>query len=140
MTEVPENTFTKDDLAKWYEMNDNLKALRGSEMVLRKKIFGAAFPDPKEGTNSYAMEDGYVLKGKHSLTREIDPGAFGAIKDMMREAGVNPDELVQYKPSLVLKKYRELGEDNKHLFEQCLIIKPGSPSLEIVLPAKNRKA
>jgi hypothetical protein len=40
----------------------------------------------------------------------------------------------------VLKEYRTLPEEQHQLFDQCLIVKPGSPALEIVLPAKAKKA
>ena len=81
-----------------------------------------------------------MLKGKHTINREIDPGAFGAFKERFAEAGIKADALVQYKPSLVLKEYRTLTDEQHQLFDQCLIIKPGSPALEIVLPAKAKKA
>jgi len=136
MAEIPENAVTQADLAKWYELADQLKKIRAQEMTLRKKIFGNAFPDPKEGTNSYELGDGYVLKAQHKLDRNIDPGALDALKEKLRENHINPDVLVQYKPSLVLKEYRTLTDEERALFDQCLIVKPGSPSLEIVLPKR----
>jgi hypothetical protein len=139
MAEVPENEVTQQDLAVWYDLQQELKRVKAKEILLRKKIFGNAFPSPDEGTNSFPLNDGYVLKGKYSLQRDIDQGAFDAIKDKLRETKVNPDLLVQYKPSLVLREYRKLTEDQQLLFDECLIIKPGSPSLEIVLPKKANK-
>lgn len=139
MSEIPKNEVTQADLAAWFEMHTQLKALRAKEMTLRKKIFDGAFPDPKEGTNNYELSDGYMLKGQYKLERHIDQGALDALKDKLREQGVNPDELVQYKPSLVTRQYRTLTEEQLKLFDQCLIVKPGSPSLEIVLPKRKGK-
>lgn len=136
MSQIPDNPVTQADLAAWYEMAQQLKTLRAKEMTLRKKIFGNAFPDPKEGTNSYKLADGYMLKAQHKLDRSIDPGAFDAMKDVLRKHEINPDSLVRYKPELVLREYRALGEKDRQLFDQCLIVKPGSPSLEIVMPKK----
>jgi len=139
MTEIPENKVTQADLSAWYEMSQELKKLRAKEMVLRKKIFDGAFPDPKEGTNNYELADGYMLKAQYKLDRNVDPGALDALKDKLRENKINPDSLVQYKPSLVIKEYRHLTEEQHKLFDQCLIVKPGSPSLEIVLPKRKGK-
>ena len=140
MTTIPANTVSQEDLHEWYRLQDELKKIKASEMLLRQKIFGAYFPSPAEGTNSAPLAEGWVLKGKHTINREIDPGAFGAMKTRFAEAGIRADDLVQYKPSLVLKEYRTLTKEQHQLFDQCLIVKPGSPALEIVLPAKAKKA
>lgn len=140
MTTIPANTVSQEDLAEWYRLQEQLKKIKASEMLLRQKIFGCYFPSPAEGTNSAPLADGWILKGKHTINREIDPGAFGAMKTRFAEAGIRADDLVQYKPSLVLKEYRTLTEEQHQLFDQCLIVKPGSPALEIVLPAKAKKA
>lgn len=138
MVEIPQNQVTQADLSEWYKMAQDLRNLKAKESLLRKKIFGSAFPDPKEGTNNYDLPDGYVLKGQHVLNRDVDIGALDALKPKLREEGMNPDNLIKYKPELKKAEYNKLTEEQKNLFDQCLIIKPGSPSLEIVLPAKNR--
>ena len=140
MTSISNNAVSQEDLAEWYRLQDELKRIKASEMLLRQKIFGAYFPSPAEGTNSAPLADGWVLKGKHSINREIDPGALGAMKEQFAQAGIAADSLVQYKPSLVLKEYRTLTEEQRQLFDRALIVKPGSPALEIVLPAKAKKA
>lgn len=140
MTTIPANAVSQEDLAEWYRLQEQLKKIKASEMLLRQKIFGAYFPSPAEGTNSAPLADGWILKGKHTINREIDPGALGALKTRFAEAGIRADDLVQYKPSLVLKEYRTLTDEQHQLFDQCLIVKPGSPALEIVLPAKAKKA
>lgn len=136
MVGIPNNEVTQNDLAEWYRLNDELKRLKTCEMLLRQKIFGAYFPTPTEGTNTVPLEHGWVIKGKYNITRDVDPGAFGAMRDKFIEHSVNPDKLVQFKPSLVLKEYRMLTAEQMNIFDQCLIIKPGAPALEIVLPAK----
>ncbi len=140
MTAIPPNVVTQEDLSQWFVMQEQLKKLKASEMLLRQKIFGFYFPAPKEGTNSVPLPDQYVLKGKYTVNREIDPGALQAMRERFALANVSADKLVQYKPSLVLSEYRTLTEEQRQLFDQALIIKPGSPALEIVLPAKAKKA
>lgn len=136
MTEIPANEVTQEDLNSWYTMQAELKRLRTAEMLLRQKIFGFYFRAPKEGTNSHPLDGGWVLKGKHTINREVDPGAFAAMKEQFAAAGIHSDDLVQYKPSLVLSEYRTLTEEQQKLFDRALIVKPGAPALEIMLPAK----
>ena len=140
MTSIPNNAVSQEELAEWYRLQEQLKKIKASEMLLRQKIFGAYFQAPVEGTNSAPLTDGWVLKGKYTINREIDPGAFGAMKEQFLRAGIAADSLVQYKPSLVLKEYRTLTEEQRQLFDSALILKPGSPALEIMLPAKAKKA
>lgn len=140
MVSLPENEITDADMHEWYRLQEELKRIRGAEMLLRTKIFKAIFTAPSEGTNNHSLADGYVLKGKYNITRDLDVGAFGANKVRFAEAGISTDAMVQYKPSLVLSEYRQLTAEQRQLFDECLIIKPGSPSLEIVLPAKAKAA
>lgn len=140
MTSIPANTITPADLIEWDRLQEELKRIKTAEMLLRQKIFAAYFPTPKEGTNDAPLAAGWVLKGKYTINREVDPGALGALRPQLVEAGIKADDLVQYKPSLVLKEYRTLTAEQAQLFDQVLIVKPGSPALEIVLPAKAKKA
>ena len=140
MTIIPTNTVSAEDMAEWYRLQEELKKVKAKEMLLRTKIFAFYFPAPTEGTNTHTMADGYALKGKYTINREVDLGAFTALREQLGKAGILPDSMVQFKPSLVLSQYRELTEEQVHLFDQCLIIKPGSPALEIVLPKKRATA
>lgn len=124
------------ELQRWYGMQQQLKKLRPEEMELRKTLFAHYFPAPKEGTNDFQLANRYKLKGTYGYDYKVDDGAFAAMKDKLREAGINPDEIVRYKPELVLSKYRKLTEVQRQLLDQCLIIRPSSPSMEIVLPKR----
>lgn len=130
--EIPQKTITQADVEEWYRLQDELRKVKTKEMLLRKKIFEAVFPDPKEGTNSVELGDGYVLKGKHVINRSIDEGSLQAMSKELQEAGINTDELIEWKPSLKTREYRKLTAEQIHLFDQVLIVKDGSPGLEIV--------
>lgn len=139
MPEIPPNTLGPTDLADWYKMQEEMSKLRVNEMFLRKKIFAALFPDPREGTNSYELPDGYVVKGVYSITRDVDQGTLQSCAELLRNNGIRVDDLVTYKPSLAKANYNRLTEEQKQMFDQVLIVKPGSPSLEIVKPKKAAK-
>lgn len=151
MTNIPDNTVTQEDLEAWFVMKKKLSDLKAAEGLLRAKIFNHYFPDPVEGTNSVPLADDYVLKGVHSITRKLDIGVLQALStsetDINHELetpfeqhGINVDKLVEYKPSLVMKEYRTLTAEQAVFFDQCLDVKPGSPTLSIVLPKKAAKA
>lgn len=139
MVNIPENQVTEADIQEWYMLQDKLKTLKTNESILRSKIFKGLFPTPKEGTNIFDLSQGYVLKGKYSLTRTIDIGALQALRTEFESVSIPVDSLIKWEPSLKLKEYRELTAEQMTLFDQCLTIKPGSPALEIVLPAKAKK-
>ena len=136
MSQVPENAVTQADLAVWYKLNEELKRLKGQEALLRQKIFKGMFLNPHEGTNSVDLPDGYVLKGKHNINRDIDPGALDALRPELKKAKILVDQLVRYKPELKIALYRELTDEQRQLFDQALIIKDGMPGLEIVMPKR----
>lgn len=136
MPDIPEDEVTMTDLFTWYTMSGELKKLKAKESLLRKRVFGHYFPAPAEGTNSLDLPDNYVLKGTYPITRNVDEGAFTALKEDFRAKGINPDLLVNWKPSLAKAAYNKLTAEEKQLFDQVLIIKPGSASMEVVLPKK----
>lgn len=139
MSVIPEIEVTQEDLEKWYVLQDQLKALKHTESILRKRIFSHYFPTPAEGNNDIELADGFLLKGTYPITRKVDEGAFTTLKETFREKGINPDNLVDWKPSLVKAAYNRLTAEERKLFDQVLTIKPGSPSMKVVLPKKAAK-
>ena len=136
--EVPGPTVDTEKLTQWFNAKNKLAEVKALEMELRKELFADAFLDPTEGANNYDMGDGYTLRGQYKLDRQIDIGAFAALKETMREKAINPDKLVTFKPALSVKAYRVLDDDERAFFEQCLIIKPGTVSLSIVPTPKGK--
>lgn len=147
MVQVPQDEVTLADLATWYTMADQLRKLKASEMLLRQRLFGHFFPNPTEGTNTFVLPDAHQLKAKYPITRDVDEGAYRAMnakqleigKSQFEQHGINGDALVTWKPSLVLSVYRQHTEEEQKFIDRCLLVKPGSPSLEIAPPAKPKK-
>lgn len=136
MTEIPPNVVTQADLDEWFRLTEELKKVKAKEMLLRLKIFKGYFPAPREGTNKAPLADGYQLTGTHVVNRDVDEGALSVLGKDFTAAGLRPDLLIKWKPSLVKSGYNTLTDEQKHLFDQALIVKPGSPSLEITKPKK----
>lgn len=130
---------TQSDLTAWYEMQEKLRVLKADEMTLRKKIVASYFPAPTEGTNSAPLADGWVLKMTQPVTRGIDIAVLETMSAEFQEKGISISMLIDWKPSLKVSVYKELEEEQRHLFDQVLVIKPGSPSLKIEMPKRNAK-
>lgn len=137
MTAIPANAVTQADLDSWNQMQTQLAALKSAEMLLRIKIFKGLFPNPVEGTNSVPLgTEGWVIKAKYQITRKPDVALLTAKAAELRKAGIVLEDVIRTIPELAVGEYRELTDDQRHLLDQVLEIKPGSPSLEIVLPKR----
>lgn len=140
MPEIPKDEVTEGkDLAAWFKMALELKALKASEMLLRKRVFGGFFPDPKEGVNKAPLKDGYVLEATYPIERKFDEAALTAMAPQFEEHKIVTDSLVKQKPSLVVSAYRLLTDEQRVVFDQALVIKPGSPTSMKVVPPKAEK-
>ena len=114
------------------------KELIEQEQTLRKAVMAEFFPAPKEGVNSLDMGQGWTLKGTYKIDRKIDEAALPAVKEQLRELGVNADTLVKYKPEVATTIYKTLPEQARLIFDSALTIKPGSPVVELI-PPKEKK-
>ena len=129
-------TVTQDELNHWYKLQEELATKTQEEMDLRKKIFAAYFPTPKEGTNTAPLSEGYVIKGQYKLNRKVDEAALLVLANEMRTIGINAATLIKYKPELATTEYRKLTPEQLEVFNRALLITVGAPSLEIVLPKR----
>lgn len=116
-------------LGQWQDTKAELESLKRKEAQLRKLLFQGAFPNPVEGVNTITLVDGTIIKGTHKIVRNIDEAALPAVLEKMPE-GIR-DSLVAYKPSLATSVYRKLTAEERKIFDQALIVKPGMPTLEV---------
>lgn len=127
-----------DLLQQWVKAEEEAKAVKpiiAKELALRKKVFASFLAEPKEGTNYVELGNGWRLKLTHKLSRTVDEAALPAVAELLLESkGVYIDTLVDYKPSLKLAVYRELSDENKQVFDQALIMRPSTPTVEMVPP------
>ena len=125
---------TQDEFNEWYALQNQMREIKEREMELRRKIFAFYFRDAVEGTNKLEMQDGYTLTAKRVINRSVDKGSLVTLTPELQAAGIKVDDLVEWKPSLKLSAYRKLTEAQTQIFDQVLVVKDGSPSLEIVAP------
>jgi hypothetical protein len=146
MTDLTEATqLTNEDLKRWYELDKQLKALKGAEAMLRSRIFKQFFKDPQEGSkeNKHPLNDGTgaILQATHNINRKVLIAELDALKAAINEEGSNLpklsfDRLIKWTPEVVTSEYRALTEEERAAFDLCLDIKDGSPQLEIKIPKR----
>lgn len=128
----------REKLSRWFELQEMLRRLKDEELSLRGELFRELFPEPKEGTNTLDLGDGYELKAQFKMNRKIDKDALEEMHDDLVAAGVPLDELLRYTVSLNTARFRKLTGEEVHLFDQVLTMTPATPSLSIV-QTKNKK-
>lgn len=130
-------------LKQWEEAKLALlqvKPVVAKELELRKRVFALFFPKPKEGVNKFELAGDYLLKGTHKIDRKVDEAVLEDIQNQMREEfQINPDLLIEMKPSLKMATYRELTAEQRKMFDQALTIKPSTPTIELVAPKEKKK-
>lgn len=143
MALIPEDVVTTADMVEWNRLKTEMAKMKPAEMLLRTKIYRFFFKTPVEGTNKHDLEAGWVLKAGRVIDRKVDLPVLQAISaenGPLHMVGVRAADLIEWEPKLKLSAYRLLTEEQRDVFDQCLTIKDGSPSLEIVLPAAAKKA
>jgi hypothetical protein len=130
----------EETLVTWYHAVEEAltaKSIIENEQALRKEVASLFFLDPQEGTNTYDLPAGYKLKLTHKIDRKVDEAALEAVKVQLKEINISIDTLIKYEPKLETKTYKGLKQVNAEaakVFEQALIVKPASPTLEVVAP------
>lgn len=124
-------------LLEWHDLQTRLRELKDRELSLRKTIFQMQFQQV-EGTQRVDLGAGYTLIGVLSCNRLLDTDAV----EELRDHALNPDiadrfralpldSLIRLKPTLNLTGYRALTAEERNLFDRCLTMAYGTPSLTI---------
>ena len=128
-------------LLMWQELADLQKKLKVLEMDMRKKMAAHFFPSPTEGTNTVDIGKGWKVKLKHTINRTADEAAFEGVFEELNKLGdeaFQKEDLFKFKPELKKAQYNKFSDKQKGIFDQCLIIKPGSPAIEVVAPKEEK--
>ena len=142
MALIPEREVTLEHLKEWYEIKQQLDELKNKEVVMRQFITAGLFPEPTEGTNTVPLNDGTgaVAKMTHVINRKVDEEQYDELEKSLQTDNNLPRldlaKLVRWKPEVSIKEYRTLTDEERHLFDQALVIKPGMPGLDIMIPKK----
>lgn len=136
-------TVSAEDLATWFKKKAQLAKLKGEEAMLRSRIFKFYFPNPTEGSkdNKVPLNDGTgaIIQADYVINRTVDEQQLDGLKEAMFAESSNLPQLdltklIKWKPELSITEYRKLSQDERLIFDRCLVIKPGSPQMEIKVP------
>lgn len=126
--------------ALWMEANAKLSTLKADELRLRNELIAMLYPTGTvpTGTNTTPLAEGWVIKvvGKQNIT--VDESLLGETQEMVKKSDptLDFDAVIKMKPSLSLSGFNELTEEQKKLFQNCLITKPGQATVEIAKPKR----
>jgi hypothetical protein len=144
LTEEELATKRQETLTLWYaalKEAEVAKLIVANEQLIRKSVAAIFFLEPEEGTNTYDLEQGWKLKLTHRINRKVDEAVLDSVKVQLKELNINMDTLVSYSPKLETKTYKGLKKvnpDAAKVFEQALIIKDESPTLELLPPKASK--
>src|SRR5208283_66921 len=128
-------------LSTWFETAKNLSAAKELESKLRDQLVKELFNNEKDaGTETIEIANGYKLRAVKKLDYNLN-NKEGAVTALV--AIINPElarKLVKWNPKLSESTYKNLDPETQKLFDGCLTIKPGKPSLKIIAPNANENA
>lgn len=128
-----ENLTYEEILTRHQKIVKKLADLKKEEMEVRKMLIDGAFPNvTAEGTHTFEMADGRVLKATINYTRSVDPVALQPILEHLRSLGVDTGRLFTWKPSLAVGEYKKLDDEARRVADACITTKPGAPTLKVV--------
>jgi len=119
---------------EWSRVKQEAKKLSEREMVLRKALFAAAFPHPKEGANNLTLADGRIFAATHKINRSLDEAALPSVLEelaKLNSENVNPDALFPVKRTLAVGEYKGLSPVAKAIVDLAVTAKPGAPEVAL---------
>lgn len=152
MADIADATVpTLEDIKTLYTMQEQLATLKATEAMLRRRLADHFFKEPTEGSkeNKYPLAQlgdntGAILQLDHKINRTVLEPELAVLKAKIEESkGTDAplpklpfNKLVKYKPEIVKAEYNKLTAEERKLFDEALVIKPGMPDLSVVIPKR----
>lgn len=131
--------YISDELTKWHEAKKNAEYWVEQERILRKNIFGYAFPFPKPAKqNKIRIEHGMALIGDFKMNYKVDQPALTDA----RGSGEIPNEVINrvisWSPKVREAQFIALDSKVKAQFAAFITVETGLPGLEVKEASKVR--
>jgi hypothetical protein len=144
-TQEKKDEVSLETIEQWYDITLKLDELKGQEIALRTTLAKHYFPNATEGTNTRidVMPNQWLLKLQRKINRTVDEALLrifsaptaGKNQTPFEEQEIDITKLVKWKPEVVISEYRKLSDEQRKFFDQVLVIKDGTPSLEVAKPS-----
>ena len=126
--------------ARWMELSAQMALDKAEEIKLRNELIAMVHPNGKipVGTNTTPLAEGWVIKVVGKVNISVDESLLDETRELVKKADANLDfdEVIKMKPSLSASGFNELTNEQKKLFQNCLITKPGQATVEISKPKR----
>lgn len=136
--DLREELFGSERKTQWTEQ---AKAALAS---INAKLLSYFFPKPKPEGIERKEKSGFVATQEGKIDRKLDVAALAAVVEncqtIAAEKKLQIDveaAVIDWKPTLKLKEYRDLPKAIQHAFDQALIATPKPPTFEIVRISKD---
>ena len=115
-------------LVEYREIQKQAKAIREKEVELRKKIASYLLKGKGEGTHKFDFGD-FEVKAVKKMNYSLDDDLLSTLwEDMSNEER----EAVKFKPSLVIREYKQIEPESRETLDLCVVVKPGMPTISII--------
>ena len=114
----------QEQIEQWQEVYESMKTIKQKEMDIRVEICEQIFNNARE---TVKKEIGpYKVKAVYKINSRVDEAAYLSLKPQLT---VEEEEAIKVKYDLVKSKFNKLRPTS--LLHQCIISKPGTPTLEV---------
>lgn len=128
-------------IVEWQESVKALASAKDNETALRAQVVERMFKDHKdEGTENVELGNGYKLKAVFKLSYSLNNKDDATDKALTKLEKSGPEgafvagRLVKWKPDLSVSEYKTLTAKQKAIIDEVLTVRPGTPSVELVVP------
>lgn len=125
------------DLSEWQSLTTWLSQAKEREMALRLKLAHHFFADKilangalPEGTMNL-VDGGFKIKVVGKMNRTVLEEVRAAATEEAKLTAEESKSLFKLEASLSLSAYKALSDEKKKIIDKAIVVKPGSPTLEI---------
>lgn len=118
-------------IKQWSDLKKRITDLTNAEKALRQAIRDRFAPGIYDETINFQIGPKHKLKMSQYATYNVDEEILQKEMNNLFSQGIDVNEIFRFKPSLNVKKYKELSSDDQLVLSDVITIKDGSFSVKI---------
>lgn len=130
-------------LLLWQEQKTQLDYFKQEEMKTRKVVVENEFANAGKGTSRVPLGNGYQLKAVKTETLSVikneadKENPYSHLPALMKDLPAHvASSILTWKPEVNTKVYNALTDAEREMVNKFVLLKDGSPALEIEAPKK----